>query len=68
MSAPAAIYPVCMEVVDRLEPGNTLLNKVSIVLGETDVLSGEFGHLEANALRWDLIERYRDDPRPRVQA
>lgn len=62
------IYPVCMEVVDRLEPGDKLLNKVSIVLGETGVLSGEFGHVEAHALRRELIERYRDDPRPRVQA
>lgn len=62
------IYPVCMEVVDRLELGDKLLNKVSIVLGETGVLSGEFGHVEAHALRRELIERYRDDARPRVQA
>ena len=32
-----------MEVVDRLEPGDKLLNRVSNVLGETGVVSGEFG-------------------------
>jgi len=62
------IYPVCMELVDRLEPGDKLLNKVSIVLGETGVVSGEFGFVEAHTQRRDLIEKYRDDPRPRVQA
>lgn len=62
------IYPVCMEVVNRLEPGDKLLNKVSIVLGETGVVSGEFGFVEAHTLRRDRIEKYRDDPRPRVQA
>lgn len=62
------LYPVVMEVVDRLEPGDKLLNRVSDVLGQSGVVSGEFGFVEAHARRKELIERYRDDPRPRVQA
>jgi ppGpp synthetase/RelA/SpoT-type nucleotidyltranferase len=62
------IYPVLMEVVDRVEPGDRMLTKVSNVLGETGVVSGEFGFVEVHARRKELIERYRDDPRPRVQA
>jgi ppGpp synthetase/RelA/SpoT-type nucleotidyltranferase len=62
------LYPVLMEVVDRLEPGDKLLNRVSNVLGETGVVSGEFGFVEVHAHRKELIERYRDDPRPKVQA
>lgn len=64
----AQLYPVLMEVVDRLEPGDKLLNRVSNVLGETGVVSGEFGFVEAHARRKELIERYRDDPRLKVQA
>lgn len=62
------LYPVLMEVVDRLEPGDKLLHRVSDVLGQSGVVSGEFGFVEAHAHRKELIERYRDDPRPRVQA
>lgn len=62
------LYPVLMAVVDRLEPGDKLLNRVSDVLGQSGVVSGEFGFVEAHARRKELIERYRDDPRPRVQA
>lgn len=62
------LYPVLMEVVDRLEPGDKLLNRVSNVLGATGVVSGEFGFVEVHALRKELIERYRDDPRLKVQA
>ena len=62
------LYPVAMEVVDRLEPGDKLLNRVSDMLGVTGVLTGEFGFVEAHAQRKELIERYRDDPRPRVQV
>jgi ppGpp synthetase/RelA/SpoT-type nucleotidyltranferase len=62
------IYSVCMEVVERLALGDKLLPKVSLVLGETGVLRGEFGHVEAYAVRRDIISRWRDDPRPKVQA
>lgn len=62
------LYPVLMEVVDRLAPGDKLLNRVSNVLGETGVVSGEFGFVEVHARRKELIERYLNDPRPRVQA
>ncbi|MFZ2996317.1 MULTISPECIES: RelA/SpoT domain-containing protein [Sphingobium] len=62
------LYPVAMEVVDRLEPGDKLLNRVSDMLGATGVVTGEFGFVEAHARRKELIERYRDDARPRVRA
>jgi len=62
------LYPVLMELVDRLEPGDRLLTGVSSVLGETGVVSGEFGFVDVYNRRKELIERYRDDPRPRVQA
>lgn len=62
------VYPVAMEVVDRLEPGDELLGRVSDMLGVTGVLTGEFGFVAAQAKRKTLIERYTDDPRPRVQA
>lgn len=62
------LYPLAMEVVDRLEPGDKLLNRVSDVLDVTGVLEGEFGFVEAHAQRKALIERFFEDPRPRVQA
>jgi hypothetical protein len=62
------LYPVAMEVVNQLEPGDNLLNRVSDVLGMTGVLAGEFGFVEAHAQRKALIERFSKDPRPRVQA
>ena len=62
------LYPILMEIVDRVEPGDRLLNKVSNVLSETGVVSGEFGFVEVHARRKELIEPYRDDSRPRVQA
>jgi ppGpp synthetase/RelA/SpoT-type nucleotidyltranferase len=62
------LYPVAMEVVDRLEPGDKLLTRVSDMLGATGVLAGEFGFVQAYAERKALIERYLDDERPRVRA
>jgi hypothetical protein len=47
------LYPVLMEVVDRLEPGDKLLHRVSDVLGQSGVVSGEFGFVEAHAHRKD---------------
>lgn len=62
------IYPICMEIVDRLGPDHELLTQVSHVLDETGMVTGEFGFVEARAVRQALIERYRDDPRPHVQS
>jgi len=62
------LYPIAMEIVDRLEPGDKLLNRVSHVLGMTGVLTGEFGFVEAHAQRKVLIEQFAEDPRPRVQS
>ncbi|THD34445.1 MAG: hypothetical protein E7773_14750 [Sphingomonas sp.] len=63
----AQIYPVCMDVVARLEPGDKMLDRVTAVLGETGVVSGEFGFVEVHAARRELIGRYQDDTRDRVR-
>jgi len=62
------IYPICMDVVDRLEAGDDLLRRVSDALGETGVISGEFGHVELEEQQHRLLGRYLDDPRPKVRA
>lgn len=62
------LYPVAMEVVDRVEPGDRMLSRVSDLLGMTGVLTGEFGFVEAHAGRKALIEQFAEDPRPRVRS
>uniref|UniRef100_UPI0035C9441D hypothetical protein n=1 Tax=uncultured Sphingomonas sp. TaxID=158754 RepID=UPI0035C9441D len=64
----AAIYPVCMDVVDRLEPGNPLLQRLSHVFSKTGVAMGEFGFVEAEGAHRARLEQWVDDPRPKVQA
>jgi ppGpp synthetase/RelA/SpoT-type nucleotidyltranferase len=63
-----AVYPLCMDVVDRLEPGDELERMVSTVLGGTGVVTGEFGHVEADAMQHALLGGYLEDPRPNVRA
>lgn len=62
------IYPICMDVVDRIEAGDDLLRRVSDVLGETGVISGEFGHVELEGEQRGRLGSYLDDPRPKVRA
>lgn len=62
------IYPLCMDVVDRLEPGDEMLRQVSAVLGETGVVTGEFGHVEAEGEQRSRLAGYLEDPRPNVRA
>ena len=62
------IYALCMDVVDRLEPGDEMLRRVSEVLGETGVVSGEFGFVEAESEQHARLGRYVSDPRPKVRA
>lgn len=63
-----AIYPICMDVVDRLDEKDDLLRRVSDVLGETGVISGEFGHVELEGEQHGRLGRYLDDPRPKVRT
>ncbi len=62
------IYPICMDVVERLDEGDHLLRRVSDVLGATGVISGEFGHVELEGEQHGRLGRYLDDPRPKVRA
>lgn len=62
------IYPLCMDIVDRLEPGDDMLRRVAFVLGETGVVSGEFGFVEAQNLQRIRLQRYLQDARPKVRA
>lgn len=61
------IYAVCMDVVEQLEVGDKLLSRVKNVLEQTGVVAGEFGFVEAYGQQRDLINQWRDDPRPKVR-
>ncbi len=63
-----AVYPLVMELVDRIDEGDAMLGRISIVLGETGVVSGEFGRVEAEAEQRDRLLPYLTDPRPKVAA
>lgn len=63
-----SIFALCMDVVDRLELGDELLGRVSGVLGERGVLSGEFGSVEADRAEHEHLAQWLEDPRDKVQA
>jgi hypothetical protein len=62
------VYPLCMDLVDRLEEGDEWLSRVSSVLGKTGVVRGEFGWVEAESAQRTRLERWREDPRVKVQT
>jgi hypothetical protein len=62
------IYPICMDIIERLEPGDDMLGRVAGVLGETGVLTGDFGHVEAEGEQHMRLKRWLDDERPKVKA
>jgi ppGpp synthetase/RelA/SpoT-type nucleotidyltranferase len=62
------IYALCMDIVDALGDGDALLGRVTNVLGQKGVLTGEFGYVEAEGEQHARLERWREDPRPKVQA
>ena len=62
------IYPICMEVVDRLEDGDDLFRLVSHALEATGVMRGEFGMVAEYQNQKSLISEWLDDARPKVQA
>ena len=62
------VYPLCMDLVDRLEEGDEWLSRVSSVLGKTGVVRGEFGWVEAESAQRTRLEPWREDPRVKVQT
>lgn len=62
------VYPIVMDLVDRIEDGDAMLGRVSIVLDETGVVSGEFGRVEAKADQRNRLQPFLSDPRPKVAA
>ncbi|WP_019831079.1 RelA/SpoT domain-containing protein [Sphingomonas sp. PR090111-T3T-6A] len=63
-----AIFPLCMDVVDRLDAGDAMLGRVSQVLGERGVMSGEFGAVDADRNQLAHLQPWLEDTRPKVQA
>lgn len=62
------VYPLCMDVVDRLDEGDEILSRVSRVLGEKGVLTGEFGHVQAEGEQHARLEQWANDKRPKVKS
>ncbi|MBB3357044.1 MULTISPECIES: RelA/SpoT domain-containing protein [unclassified Novosphingobium] len=62
------IYPICMDIVDRLDAGDDLLGRVSQVLGERGVLVGDYGSVDADRSERAQLEAWLDDPREKVKA
>lgn len=62
------IYPLCMDIVDALEEGDALLNRVTHALDQKSVLTGDFGHVEAEREQRARLDLWHNDPRPKVQA
>lgn len=62
------VYAVCMDVVDRLDPGDDMLGRVTAVLGETGVVTGQFGRVEAEVEQHGRLQAWINDPREKVAA
>jgi ppGpp synthetase/RelA/SpoT-type nucleotidyltranferase len=62
------IFPICMDVVERLDAGDEMLGRVSHVLGERGVLTGDYGSVEADRAEHANLAQWLDDPRDKVKA
>jgi hypothetical protein len=62
------IFAICMDVVDRLDAGDDLLGRVSRVLGERGVLTGDYGSVAADRAEHAQLGAWLDDPRDKVKA
>lgn len=62
-----AVYPICMDVVDRLDEDDEWLSRVSHVVRKTGVVTGEFGFVEAEGVQRALLVRWMEDARPKVK-
>lgn len=62
------IYTLCMNIVEKLQEDNPLLESVSSVLQVTGVLRGEFGYVEAQMAQKARLEPLLQDPREKVKT
>jgi len=62
------MYPLCMNIVERLDAESEVLRSIALVLQVTGVVRGEFGHVEAYAAQKAKIEVWLKDPREKVRA
>jgi len=62
------IFPICMDVVERLDAGDDMLGRVSHVLGERGVLTGDYGSVDADRAEHAQLAAWLDDPREKVKA
>ena len=56
------IYELVRTVISSLSPGSVLLRQAERVLGESGVVSGEFGFAELHAERKALLQNWLNDP------
>jgi hypothetical protein len=57
-----------MDVVERLDAGDDMLGRVSHVLGERGVLTGDYGSVDADRAEHAQLAAWLDDPREKVMA
>lgn len=63
-----ATHEVIKELIHRLPPRSKRLSKIDICLGNTGVVSGQFGFVEAYRGKIAELSPWRDDTRPKVKA
>jgi ppGpp synthetase/RelA/SpoT-type nucleotidyltranferase len=62
------VYPLAMDVVAQVNEADELLGRVSDVLGQRGVLSGEFGQVDADRAEFDRLAEWLEDPRAKVRS
>ena len=64
----APIHRVVKTLIDRIPDDDQKLKAVHECLGNTGVVSGNFGFVEAYRDKSDLISKWIEDPRPKVKS
>jgi len=62
------VFELVRVVISSLSPGSVLLRQAEGVLGESGVVSGEFGFAELHAERKALLKNWLDDPSELVRT
>ena len=62
------IVAICMDIVERLDAGDEMLGRVSHVLRERGILTGDYGSVEADLAEHAYLEQWLADPRDKVKA
>ena len=62
------MHAVLMETIDKFPNDESRMNRVSICIDSTGVVSGELGLVQALQSRKELMEKWLRDKRPTVQA